>query len=118
MRTQSASLTWLGWRGKKRSYCARVKGPITSRNFDYKSLLAGIVALEFEKVDRTKPLYNRINLPQSSARIVVVKKNTAVLQKFVKDLRSIKNPRHEIPALIILGTNPGMLLVIEPSGVE
>jgi Z1 domain len=74
---------------------------LTTRDFDYKSLLAGIVALEFEKVDRTKPLYDRINLPQSCARIVVVKKNKAVLKKFVRDLRSIRNPRHEIPALII-----------------
>ena len=74
---------------------------LTNRNFDYKSLLAGIVALEFEKVDKTKPLYSEVNLPRSSARIVVVKKNKAVLKKFVKDLRSIKNPRHEIPALII-----------------
>ena len=74
---------------------------LTTRKFDYKSLRAGIVALEFEKVDRTKPLYDPINLPASSARIVIVKKNKAVLQKLVKDLKSIKTPRGEIPALII-----------------
>lgn len=74
---------------------------LTSRNFDYKSLRAGIVALEFEKSDKSKPLFDPINLPSSSARIVVVKKNKAVLKKFVKDLKSIKTPRHEIPALII-----------------
>lgn len=74
---------------------------LTSRDFDYKSLKAGIVALEFEKVDKNKPLWASANLPQSSARIVVVKKNKAVLKKLVKDLKSIKTPRHEIPALII-----------------
>lgn len=74
---------------------------LTSRNFDYKSLRAGIVALEFEKSDKSKPLFDPTNLPSSSARIVVVKKNKAVLKKFVKDLKSIKTPRHEIPALII-----------------
>jgi len=74
---------------------------LTSRNFDFKSLRAGIVALEFEKVDKTKPLYDEVNLPSSSARIVIVKKNKAVLQKLVKDLKSIKTPRSEIPALII-----------------
>jgi hypothetical protein len=74
---------------------------LTSREFDYKSLRAGIVALEFEKIDKTKPLYDMGNLPTSSARIVVVKKNKAVLQKLVKDLKAIKTPRNEIPALVI-----------------
>lgn len=74
---------------------------LTSRRFDYKSLRAGIVALEFEKADKAKPLYDPVNLPSSSARIVIVKKNKEVLKKLVKDLKSIKTPRHEIPALII-----------------
>lgn len=74
---------------------------LTSARFDYKSLKAGIVALEFEKSDRTKPLYSPENLLQSSARIVVVKKNKAVLSKLVRDLKSTKTPGHEIPALII-----------------
>lgn len=74
---------------------------LTSRNFDYKSLRAGIRALEFEKADKSKPLIAPTNLPSSSARIVIVKKNKAVLKKFVKDLKSIKTPRHEIPTLII-----------------
>ena len=54
---------------------------LTGRDFDYKSLRAGIVALEFEKVDKTRPLIAPVNLPSSSARIVVVK-NKAVLKKF------------------------------------
>lgn len=74
---------------------------LTSRKFDYKSLRAGIVALEFEKIDKAKQLYDPVNLPASSARIVVVKKNKAVLQKLVKDLKSIKTRRGEIPSLII-----------------
>lgn len=74
---------------------------LTSAKFDYKSLKAGIVALEFEKVDRSKPLFASVNLPQSSARIVVVKKNKAVLTKLVRDLKSIKTPLHEIPTLIV-----------------
>jgi len=74
---------------------------LTSARFDYKSLKAGIVALEFEKADRTKPLHSPANLPQSSARIVVIKKNKAVLNKLVRDLKSTKTPGHEIPALII-----------------
>lgn len=74
---------------------------LTSRNFDYKSLRAGIRALEFEKADKSKPLIASTNLPSSSARIVIVKKNKSVLKKLVKDLKSIKTPRHEIPTLII-----------------
>lgn len=64
---------------------------LTSRTFDYKGLRAEIVALEFEKVDEANPLYDPVNLPTSSARIVVVKKNKQILQKLVKDLKSIKD---------------------------
>lgn len=74
---------------------------LTGAKFDYKSLKAGIVALEFEKIDRTKPLYAAENLPTSSARIVIVKKNKAVLTKLKRDLKSIKTDRNEIPAVII-----------------
>jgi Z1 domain-containing protein len=74
---------------------------LTTREFDYKSLRAGIVALEFEKVDKSKPLYAPENLPSSCARIVIVKKNKTVLEKLVKDLKRIKTARQEIPALII-----------------
>ena len=74
---------------------------LTSHRFDYKSLKAGIVALEFEKVDNTKPLYAIDNLPSSNARLAVVKKNKAVLQKLVRDLKSIKTERSEIPVFII-----------------
>jgi hypothetical protein len=74
---------------------------LTSRKFDYKNLLAGIVALEFEKSDPAKPLYDLVNLPSSSARIVIVKKNKDVLKKLVKDLKRIKTDRSEIPTLII-----------------
>jgi hypothetical protein len=68
---------------------------------DYRSLQAGITALEFEKFDRSLPLHHPTNLPHSSARLVVVKKNTAVLRKLVRDLKSIKPKLGEIPALVI-----------------
>jgi hypothetical protein len=74
---------------------------LTTHRFDYKSLQAGITALEFEKEQRSKPLFDPVNLPRSSARLVIVKKNKAVLDKLVKDLRSITARLGEIPALII-----------------
>ncbi|MFJ8928612.1 Z1 domain-containing protein [Streptomyces sp. NPDC102364] len=74
---------------------------MTTRDNDYKSLLQGIVALEFEKQEPALPLYDPRNLHRSSARLMVVKKNKTVLGKLVKDLGKIKTPLSEIPVLII-----------------
>ncbi|WP_329385058.1 Z1 domain-containing protein [Streptomyces sp. NBC_01351] len=74
---------------------------MTTRDDDYKSLLQGITALEFEKREPALPLYDRENLHRSSARLMVVKKNKTVLAKLVKDLGKIKTPLAEIPVLII-----------------
>lgn len=74
---------------------------MTTRGDDYQSLRQGIVALEFEKVNADKPLYDTENLLQSNARLMVVKKNKTVLSKLVKDLLKIKTPLSEIPVLII-----------------
>ncbi|KIA60655.1 Z1 domain-containing protein [Nocardia vulneris] len=74
---------------------------MTTRNDDYKSLLQGIIALEFEKQEPALPLYDTRNLHRSSARLMVVKKNKSVLAKLVKDLNKIKTPLTEIPVLII-----------------
>ena len=48
---------------------------MTTRDNDYKSLLQGIVALEFEKREPAVPLYDPRNLHRASARLMVVKKN-------------------------------------------
>jgi hypothetical protein len=74
---------------------------MTTRDNDYKSLLQGIVALEFEKREPALPLHDPQNLHRSSARLMVVKKNKSVLSKLVKDLNKIKTPLCEIPVLII-----------------
>ncbi|APU40427.1 Z1 domain-containing protein [Streptomyces sp. TN58] len=74
---------------------------MTTRDDDYKSLLQGITALEFEKREPALPLYDLENLHRSSARLMVVKKNKTVLAKLVKDLGKIKTPLAEIPVLII-----------------
>ncbi|MFG2314038.1 Z1 domain-containing protein [Streptomyces tendae] len=74
---------------------------LTTRDYDYMSLLQGITALEFEKQEPALPLYDARNLYRSTARLMVVKKNKDVLTKLVKDLRKIKTPLAEIPVLII-----------------
>ncbi|SEQ32074.1 Z1 domain-containing protein [Streptomyces sp. yr375] len=74
---------------------------LTTRADDYRSLLQGITALEFEKQEPALPLFDPRNLHRSSARLMVVKKNKGVLTKLVKDLKKIKTPLAEIPVLII-----------------
>ncbi|WP_344626951.1 Z1 domain-containing protein [Kitasatospora arboriphila] len=74
---------------------------LTTRDKDYKGLGEGIRALEFEKRDRAKRLYDPVNLHHAAARVLVVKKNKAVLTKLVKDLKQIRGILGEIPALII-----------------
>ncbi|GJF20594.1 Z1 domain-containing protein [Streptomyces sp. HO565] len=74
---------------------------LTTRDDDYKSLLQGITALEFEKQEPALPLYDPRNLHRSTARLMVVKKNKDVLTKLVQDLRKIKTPLAEIPVLIV-----------------
>ncbi|KUO20333.1 Z1 domain-containing protein [Streptomyces dysideae] len=74
---------------------------LTTRQDDYRRLLNGIRALEFEKHDRTRPLHDPVNLHDAAARIMVVKKNKTVLSNLVDDLRKIGPLLSEIPALII-----------------
>ncbi|MFE9723769.1 Z1 domain-containing protein [Streptomyces sp. NPDC005794] len=74
---------------------------LTTRDNDYKSLETGIRALEFDKQDRTQPLYVPDNLHHAAARVMVVKKNSPVLTKLIKDLKKIGPILSEIPALII-----------------
>lgn len=79
---------------------------LTGPDADYKSLGAGLEALQFEAADRSKPLYDKANLFKARTRIAVVKKNSMVLQRLIDDLRRTKRigqgaPLGEIPALII-----------------
>ncbi|MEV6953967.1 Z1 domain-containing protein [Streptomyces sp. NPDC051183] len=74
---------------------------LTTKDKDYQGLEQGIRALDIEKLDRSLPLYDTANLHHAAARIMVVKKNKAVLTKLVKDLKKIGPILSEIPALII-----------------
>ncbi|MEU9402290.1 Z1 domain-containing protein [Streptomyces sp. NPDC048242] len=74
---------------------------LTTRDNDYKSLAQGIRALEFEKREPTRPLYEPANLHHAAARVLVVKKNKSVLTKLVKDLKQIHGLLGELPTLII-----------------
>ncbi|MFD7846107.1 Z1 domain-containing protein [Nocardia sp. NPDC059764] len=74
---------------------------LTTGHDDYRSLRQAIDALEFEKQQPDLPLYDARNLHRSSARLMVIKKNATVLGKLLRDLRALRTPLGEIPALII-----------------
>lgn len=69
---------------------------------DYQSLKHGIQTLEIEKVDKTKPLYDPLNLHTAAVRLMVVKKNASRLKKLTDDLKKIGSKSlSEVPVLII-----------------
>ena len=74
---------------------------LTRHGSDYKSLNAGITALELHKRNKQKPLFDAENLYASDARLAIVKKNASVLRRLVRDLKSIRSHLGEIPTLII-----------------
>lgn len=74
---------------------------LTTHASDYKSLKAGITALELQKSDKQKALFDPVNLFATDARLAVVKKNATVLKRLVRDLKAIRTHLGEIPTLII-----------------
>ncbi|HXL95441.1 MAG TPA: Z1 domain-containing protein [Streptosporangiaceae bacterium] len=74
---------------------------LTGGGNDFRKLGHGIVALEMQKKNRLKPLYEADNLFPCGARLAVVKKNSTVLKRLVSDLKKIRKQLGEIPTLII-----------------
>jgi hypothetical protein len=79
---------------------------LTNLKSDYKRLGTGpgLAALEFEKLDETKPLFDQVNLQRMRTRLVVAKKNKAPLVALANDLERVQKAGikvEEIPALII-----------------
>ncbi len=78
---------------------------LTGAKDDYKMLRAGLDALDpragHELNDPARPMWHPDNIHRTDVRIAVVKKNNAVLEKLVNDLRRIKARTAEIPTLII-----------------
>jgi Z1 domain len=68
---------------------------------DFKSSSGGLNPLEFdfEKLDRLRPLYERVNLDHAGARIVVIKKHRDRLDALIRDLGVDKCI--DVPTLII-----------------
>lgn len=68
---------------------------------DYKRLKRGFTALEFERREPRRRLYEPVNLYTCNARLVVAKKNTTVLKDLVSDLGRISDRLGEVPVLIV-----------------
>ncbi|RZU51204.1 Z1 domain-containing protein [Krasilnikovia cinnamomea] len=74
---------------------------LSTHAWDYRRLRTGFSALEYQRHDRTKRLFEPVNLFTSDARLVVAKKNKTVLQDLVADLGRISDRLGEVPVLII-----------------
>lgn len=74
---------------------------LTTSSGDYHGLQQGILSLDFEPPFPERPLNDPKNLYRLPTRIAIVKKNSSVLEKLVKDLRHITAKLEDIPALII-----------------
>jgi hypothetical protein len=74
---------------------------LTGPKEDFQQLRFGIDALDFPKHDPSRPLYDPVNLSKSRARIVIVKKNPAILRRVAKDLFRVRARLADIPTLVI-----------------
>ncbi|MEV7695294.1 Z1 domain-containing protein [Streptomyces sp. NPDC086779] len=72
---------------------------LTRHHQDYQS--GAIRALDFHGTDPTKPLYHPDNVFPEAVRLAVVKKNSGVLKRVIKDLKKVYSRLPGIPALII-----------------
>ena len=79
---------------------------LTGPEQDYQRLMYGVDALKFESANPALPFWHPDNLLRASTRIAVVKKNSAILQRLVTDLKAVSRerlgvPLEQVPALII-----------------
>jgi hypothetical protein len=74
---------------------------LTGPEYEYKSLRRGIDALEFERFDLSRPLYDTVNLHRIKARLMVVKKQKIVLDRLIRDFKQLRTKLTDIPTLII-----------------
>lgn len=74
---------------------------LTRPDIDFRGLKAAIDNLEYDKRHKHLSLYHPDNLHLLPVKLLVVKKNSAVLKKLAGDLSKLKTKLAEIPALVI-----------------
>ncbi|MEI6566854.1 MAG: Z1 domain-containing protein [Verrucomicrobiota bacterium] len=74
---------------------------ITRTDRDYRRLRTSLDALEIERTDKSKPVYDPVNLRHAKVKLLVIKKHGGIINKLCDDLTKIRTSRNEIPALVI-----------------
>jgi hypothetical protein len=74
---------------------------VTTHKSDYKSLPHGMSQLRYDRINKSMPLNAAENLFHTDAYVVIIKKNSAPLDKLIKDLKPMQAMLSELPALII-----------------
>jgi hypothetical protein len=74
---------------------------LTRPDIDFKALKSAIDVLEFQKKNKSAPLYDPSNLHEMPVKLLVIKKHSGVLKALARDLKAISSKLTEIPTLII-----------------
>ncbi len=74
---------------------------LTRPDIDYRRLRQAIDNLQFERRDATRPLYDPLNLHSLPVKLLVIKKNSTILQHLIRDLRLVQNQLAQLPVLVI-----------------
>jgi hypothetical protein len=74
---------------------------VTTHRNDYTRLPQGLTRLKFQRTHKQKPLNDEVNLFNSDAYVAVIKKNSAPLQKLIRDLSPLKTDLAQLPVLVI-----------------
>ncbi|WP_344140817.1 hypothetical protein [Polymorphospora rubra] len=74
---------------------------LTDEEWDYGRLAGRLDGLQFERAVPEAPFNEGRNLARAPTRVVVMKKNLFVMRRLVSDLRTVRTPLEEVPALVI-----------------
>jgi hypothetical protein len=74
---------------------------LTRPDIDFRRLKSAIDNLEFEKVNKARPIYASENLHALPVKLLVVKKHSGILGNLVKDLKLIRTRLTDLPALFV-----------------
>lgn len=74
---------------------------ITTSVHDYRRLGQGRDVLRFTKLFADRRFNHPDNLHRSEAKLVVIKKNPAVITKFLRDLKGLQASLDDVPAIVI-----------------
>jgi hypothetical protein len=74
---------------------------LTRPDGDFKGLKSAIDVLEFPRPNKSLPIYHPTNLHVLPVKLLVIKKNSGILEKLVKDLTNIRTRLNDLPTLVI-----------------